>query len=511
MTESAQTTVTPPKPRRRVVRNTVFSALTKVQSAVLGYLTTLILLHALSVNGYGLYSVLFVGVVTNLGLLARIGIVNVLSRFIPEYYSQSNFRIIGRLFFVSNLVQAAVAFVLAVAAFLLAPQIAVWIGYPGSETVLRIFAIGTCAYLLTDNFRILLGGLFQQSIIMRVTLIYSLVRLAALFIATRFPDPLFNVVMAEGMLFVLLLGLYFWAYRVYIVPRLREDTSPETPVPWRRFTRYAGIYYLNEVGVTLINQATDLFLVSGFLGAMAAGLYALANRILQLATQVLPNKVFGDVIEPLFFSEYGGGKPEESQFGFNLFLKISTFTALPIGMWLALLGRPLITQLFDSRYGDAATILTVSGFILPMIALRMPLGVVLQNAERPDLLLFAKITGVIKIILGLWLLRHHGVMAMVWITFSTTFAEIGLNFWFVHFILHVRPDWMGMLRLGINNAIAGAILYPMLPLFQSRLGVIAAVPVFAVIYLAVNILHKPFAPEERTFLNKKLPYPLWKF
>jgi O-antigen/teichoic acid export membrane protein len=493
------------------VQNTVFSALTKAQGAILSYITTLILLHALSVEGYGLYSVLFVGVVANLSLLLRFGIANVLTRFIPEYYSQGNFRVIARLFSMANLIQTASAALLAVIAWIFAPQLATLIRFPGSENVLRIFAVGAAAYLLTENFRILFGGVFQQRVILIVNFIYAVIRLAALYIATRTADPLFSVMIAESALYVFLLAAYYIAYRLLVRPRIEEHPDHEIPPPWRRFTRYAGLYYLNELGLTLINQATDLFIVSGLLGDLAVGLYGLANRILQLATQVLPNKVFGDVIEPLFFSEYGEARKQEAQFGFNMFLKVTLLTALPIGIWISLMGRPLIVELFDARYADAAMILTVSGLILPMIAMRMPLGLILQNAERPDLLLIAKLTGVLKIVLGLMLVRQWGVMAMVWVTFSTTLAELIVNFSFVATKLHVRTDFVGLLRLGINSLIAAALFYPLRPFFAGRIGVIISIPLFAALYLGINLLHKTFRAEEREFINSKMPYPLWKF
>lgn len=520
MTQPTENATAPPRPRRNVVQNTVFSVLTKAQGAVLSYLTTLVLLHALKVEDYGLYSVLFIGVIANLSLLMRFGIANVLTRFVPEYFAKSDFRVINRLFFASNVVQALAGVIIVGVAWIFAPQIAALIKHPESENVVRIFAVGTAAFLLTDNFRTLFGGVFQQRVIMLVSLIYAGVRLAVLYVAVHTAHPLQGVVLAESAMFILLLVLYYASYRVYVRRRLTQDHEPERPLPWRRFVRYSGLYYLNEVGLTLINQATDLFIISGLVGEFAVGMYGLANRILQLAVSVLPNKVFGDVIEPLFFSEYGESRKHEAHFGFNLFLKLTLLASLPIGIWISLMGRPLVIQLFDPQYamqsadprdGTAALILAVSGFILPMIALRMPLGLILQNAERPDLLLIAKLTGVLKIILGLWLVGSYGVMAMVWITFSTTLAELCVNFSFVATKLHVRTDFVGMLRLGLNSFIAAVLFYPMMPLFQSRLGVIVSIPVFAALYLGINMLHKSFHPEERTFINSKMPYPLWKF
>ena len=499
-------------PRRRIVQNTVFSAITKAQGAVLNYLTTLVLLRALSVENYGLYSVLFIGVTYNLALLARFGIPNVLMRFVPEYFSRSDFRVIGLLFRAANLVQTVIAAVLLAVVYVFAEPICSLLNLSGAVTILRIFAIGAFVFFLAENFRLLLGGIFRQRLILIANFVYNLSRLFTLYFAVQMAEPLLAVFVVEGAMFCLLLLTYEIAYRRTIGPRIKAAScEPGEPVPWRRFTKYGSLLYLNEVGITLLNQATDLLLVSSLLGEAAAGLYGLANRILRMAINVLPNKMFGDVLEPAFFSEYGSSTSQEARFGFNLFLKTLLLVSLPIGLWLGLMGRPIIIHLFDPRYADAAEILAVSGLFLPVISLRLPFGLMLQHAERPILLVWSKIAGVVKIVLGLWLVREGGVMMMVWITCLTTVLEILLMDIFVIWKLKIHADYIGVLRQLINGAAAAAVFYPLIPYLQSLAGVLVSIPIFAIIYLGINMLHRSFRQSERDFINKKLPKRLWRF
>lgn len=516
MTESLDTQsekpLAPPPPRRRIVQNTFFSLISKVQGAVLNYFTTLILLHALSVENYGLYSVLFVGVTYNLALLVRFGIPTVLARFIPEYYARSDYRVIGKLFRAANLVQSAAAAVLLAVVLIFAGPIAALLNFSGSETVFRIFAIGAFVFFLTENFRLLMAGVFQQRIILIVNFVYNLTRMVALYFTVKTSDPLLAVFITEVSMFGLLLLTYQIAYHRTIGPRIAaERNKPGEAVPWKRFYKFGGLLYLNEIGITLLNQATDLLIVSSMLGDVAAGLYGLAGRILRMAIGVLPNNVLGDVITPAFHSEYGSKSSQEARFGFNLFLKISLLASLPIGLWLALMGRPIIIQLFNPEYADAAAILAVSALFLPTTAVRMPLGIMLQHAERPDLLIWSKVSGIVKIVLGLWLVREGGVMMMVWITCLTTLLEIILMTIFIAWQLKVHADYIGIIKLLVNAAISAALFYPLSPYLQSRIGVISSILVFATIYIGVNLLIRSFHQDERNFINKKLPYPLWKF
>jgi O-antigen/teichoic acid export membrane protein len=184
---------------------------------------------------------------------------------------------------------------------------------------------------------------------------------------------------------------------------------------------------------------------------------------------------------------------------------------IPIALWTALMSRPLIVNFFDPRYGDAAPVLTVMALGMLMDVLRYPTGLMLQNAERNDLIIYAKIFAVIKIFVGLWLLPLYGAVAMVWIT---TLATAGQNFLFYYWIvtkLDAPTDHVGLLRLTINAGVLTALFYPLRHFFGGHIGLILSVFVFGGLWLGISYLHKSFSPEERAFINGKLPKPWMVF
>lgn len=501
------------RPRRRVLLNLLFSVFTRAQGAVFTYLTTWLLLRAMDVEAYGFYTVLFIGTINTLLLVGRLGIPNLLLRFIPEYFSAGRWRLIAKLFDGSNLIQTGVSALLLLAAFVFAPQLCDWLNYPHQEKLLRVFAVGAFSYILAENYRVLLGSLFLHDAIFWRNLVYNVIRLIAIVIATRQPNPLLAVLIAEALVSTISLALFVVAYKKVVAPKVAADPHPPTPPEWKRYTRYTAIGYLNEIGVMLVTSATDMFLVSGFLGGMAAGLFGLANRITNLVSQVLPANFLAAVTTPLFFSEYGAEEHKhKADFGFTLLLKIGLIITLPVGIWLALMARPLIVELFDPRYAEAARVLAVMGLFMPADAIRHPLGLLLQNAERNDLLLYSKITGVIKLGVGVYWLSHGGgVIAMVVTTSLAVIVQDVLMYYWIVTKLHARTDLWSLVRMMLNGAVSLALFYPLTPYFTGVLGVVASVPAYAALYLAISMVNKSFSREERTFINSKLPYALWKF
>ncbi|MBU1708256.1 oligosaccharide flippase family protein [bacterium] len=494
-----------------MLQNAFFSVFSKAQGAIFSYIITRLLLHAMAVEEYGFYSVLFVGIMLNLPYFARLGIPNFLLRFIPELYSKSRFRTINRLFHNVNLLQIGAAFLLLMAAFIFAPNIAVLIKFPGTETALRIFSIGALAYLVQDNIRTLLSGLFKQRIIFWILFYYNCVRLVAILYVTQFAYSIIAIIVAEVAAF--LVGLVFYAvgYRWTIRPLIAQDHNQIEHIEWRRFSRYTGLSYLSEIAGALLAAATDLFLVTGILGAVAVGYYGIANRITTMMSHLLPYQNLRWVIEPLFFSEYGSSKDNSAQFGYTLLVKATCFITFPIGIWLALMAKPVIVHLFDPDYVQAAGILSIMALFLPMVALQQPLGLILQNAERIDLLIYSKVAGVIKIVVGLWLVPRGGAIAMVWIAGLAYLLQNTLFYIFTVTKLGIRTDLIGLLRLAINSALTAFLFLQIRDVFTGVGGIFLSVPCFAVIFLGLNLLHKTFRQKERDFINSRLRYSLWKF
>jgi O-antigen/teichoic acid export membrane protein len=498
------------KPPRRVVRNLVFSVFTKAQGGVFSYLTTLLLLRAFKVEEYGLYSVLFLGLIPNLALAARFGVPNLLMRFIPEYFYQNNFRMISRLLRAANIFHVASAGLLLAVTLLFAETLSGWFHFPQSSDVLRVFAVGAFVFLLGENYRILFGSVFLHSTIFWRNLIYNILRLAGIYIATRTDNPLQAVVIVEAVLYVVSLILFVVAYQRNFAPRAAEDHGPHEPAPRSRFVNYAILGYANELGVMLLNWAVDLFIVSAYLGGETAAMYGLAMRAFAIVHGLLPSNFLSVVITPLFFSEYGASK-EQARFGFTLLVKTSLLSTIPIAVWLTIMSRAVIVDFFDPRYAVAGRLLGVMAAFIFMEQLRYPLGLVLQNAERNDLLLYSKVFGVLKIAAGLCLVPLYGAMSMVWITCLAISGQNLLSYYWIVRILKSPTDHKGVGRLLLNGLISAAIFYPLHFLFRGPVGVLGSGLVYLLIFLAINILHKGFTPEERDFINQKIPWRIWLF
>lgn len=501
------------KPRRRTLRNAVFSLLGKAQAAVFSYIIIKLLLDVLSVEQYGLYSLLFIGVMVNFSMVFQLGTPSLLTRFVPERFTASDWRgvheIFGRIFRLQFLVGLAIALLV----FFLAPQLSEWINFPGESNIIRVFSLAAILYLLSEVHHLTFSAIFRQQTVFGVTIAFNTLRLLFLGAVYLYYRDFMAVVVAEGVALGFCLLFYAVAYRRIVRPSLPKQPvakPEESGADWPRMKKFAGLSYINEIGVAILSVATDFFLVSGILGGIATGFYGLANRINDLAQKVLPMKMLGPVIQPLFFSEYGANK-EKAEFGFRMLVKATLFPTVAVAVWMTVMSKEVIVYVFDPRYADAWMLVAVMALFLPSASMRMPLGLMMQNHERVDILIFAKISGVLKIIAGIILLPKYGYNAMPWITGFAVLAQNNIVYYFVKKIAKARMDILGNIRIWLNAVAAGIVIYFLKPYLDSLIGVIASVFIFTVLFLIFSMINRGFSKAERDFINSKLPKPYWKF
>ncbi len=469
------------------------------------YIVIKLLLDVLTVEEYGLYSLLFIGVMVNFSMVFQLGSPNLITRYIPELFTAGNWRGIHEIFKKVMRAQFLVAIATSLLVFLIAPQLSSLLNFPGDANILRVFSLAAILYLLTEVYHLVFSGIFRQQTIFWVTIAYNTLRLIILGGVWLYFRDFMSVVIAEGIALFFCVAFYALAYK-----RGVDTTSNSTELDWPRMKKFAGLSYVNEIGVSVLSVATDFFLVSGILGGVATGFYGLANRVNDLAQKVLPMKMLGPVLQPLFFSEYGANK-EKAEFGFRMLIKATLFPTVAVAIWMAVMSKEIIIYVFDPRYADAWMLVAVMALFLPAASVRLPLGLMMQNHERVDILIFAKMAGILKIIAGLILLPKYGYNVMPWITGFAVILQNNIVYYNVKRIANARMDVWGNIRIWLNAVAAGAIIYFLKPYLNSLLGVIASVVIFSVLFLVFSMINRGFSKEERDFINSKLPKPYFKF
>ncbi|MCC6477234.1 oligosaccharide flippase family protein [bacterium] len=496
-------------PQRRTLRNVVFSLLGKAQAAVFSYIVIRLLLDVLTVEQYGLYSLLFIGVMVNLSMLFQIGIPNMITRYVPEQFTSHNTAGIREIFGKVLRAQLCVGIATVLLTLAFAPQIAKWINFPDDAQIIRVFSLAALIYLLSEIYHVTLSAVFRQQSIFTVTIAYNTLRLILLAIVWWQFRSFMAVVVAEGISLLGCLIFYALSFR-RAADIAAAPVAAGASLDWPRMKKFGGLSYLNEVGVSLLSVATDFFLVSGILGGAAAGFYGLANRINDLAQKVLPGKMLAPVIQPLFFSEYGSDK-SKAEFGFRILIKATLFPTVAVAVWLAVMSKEVIVYLFDPQYAQAAMLVSVMAIFMPAAAVRLPLGLMLQNHERVDLLIWAKSAAILKIIAGVILIKRYGIEVMPWITGLAVVLQNNFVYFFVKRIAKARMDIWGNIRIWLNAVAAGAVIYLLKPWFNTLVGVILSVALFTALFLIFSLINRGFSKSERDFINSKLPRPLWKF
>jgi O-antigen/teichoic acid export membrane protein len=500
----------PAAPRRRVFLNTLFSILAKTQSAFFSYFTLRILLAAMSVQDYGYYTVLFQATLSNMSLLFQFGIPNVIVRFVPEFYTQARFRMIHRFFRTVNWLQIALWSILLGVVMAVAPWLSELLHFPGQPNDLRVFAVGAVAFLIQENYRVVLSSMFKHQLIFWVQLVYNALRLALIYYIAANHYSFYNILAAEAVLFLLSTIFFVVVYRRTIAPLVRQDAHGAESITWKRFIRYSGLQYINEIGNMLL-ISLDLFFVTGLLGAFAVGLYGLAYRIIMLVTGVMPQQVLKNLIEPLFFSEFAASEDKSIEVGYSMLSKLISFVTVPTAIWLSLMARPIIVHFFDPKFAEASLVLIILAFYLVTSNQKLPMGLVLQTAERNDLLILVKSLGLLKVLCTVLIVPLGGVVAMAWIALIASSLEIAFMYILMSRILKVRGDLLGIGRLLLNGMGAALVLLLTRQWLDSFTGTLISIGIVGLVFLALCYVNKPFSQRERDWLNRHLKYPVWIF
>ncbi|HEX4052486.1 MAG TPA: lipopolysaccharide biosynthesis protein [Steroidobacteraceae bacterium] len=235
---------------------------------------------------------------------------------------------------------------------------------------------------------------------------------------------------------------------VLLVARRREGTgttreveSRPDPGERRRLVRYAVFNHLNDASSLLVYGQTDNFFIGGMLSPVAVATYAFYGKLIEMIGNVLPQKLFDNIIQPLFFSVPAPDAGQRLPKYFTLLVDLNLAVQLPAIAFVAVYHHDIVTLFFGGKYAAYSGLfpLVMVLAIVPS-SLSVPISLIAQYYERTGLMLASELFGIYQVAAMLLLVPAFGLYGAALATGSFNALR---NLW-VWWRLRAHVRWLNV-------------------------------------------------------------------
>lgn len=498
----ASTAVTPPSPPGLLARaaDAAYHAIVlKVAFQVLALLAMVLLVRVLSVEDFGAYN-LVSATLPLMQLVGSFGLVNLLQRFVPEYYHAGRTALAARLVGVVATLRLVTSCLILALVFLFWDRLAPLVKLEAYRDYVLLFTVAIIAFQQWGLFKIALEARFHHRLTLGLQVGGCVLRCAGYALAFASESPLLVVLATDCLNFTFLAVSHALMYR-----RHRPRTPAAGPVRMdagerRRTLRFAVLSHFNDAGVQLLDRGIDSVLIALFLDLPSVAVYAFCDDLARRAARLSPVSYLGDVVRPLVFARAPDLPRARLDAAVNVLTRANYAYYVPLFFAVALCGAELIQLIFGKYAEYQSLLLLILGFaVLNEIA--FPVGLVAQLRERMDIVLYSKVAGLYNLVAALVLIPAWGVWGAAVATGTAGLFRSLFIWWFVRreFSLGralVSTAWCALYWAAGTGLLAlVARLADLSPLVVAAAGL----PFLACIYF--RVLFRPDADEQRLLLD----------
>ncbi len=384
----------PQQARRSLFHTIRFRAVSQV-ATVLSYI---VLVRGMQEHAFGIYN-LFYSFIPVITTLASFGLEQTLRRFQPEYLRTGQ-------------TQASAWLVRTVAgARFAAAVLMVGIILLGWNLIAKRFdLVGYRADFAVFGVLIIL---FLQSTILQLSLAshmlhqYSVGSVAAMSVGKLLAYCAITVFATLTLRAAILadIAAYGLGYLLLSVANWRLRSAGEQAKGFhleaserKRLTRYAVFNHLNDASSLLVYGQTDNFFIGAMLSPVAVAAYAFYARLTEMINNLIPQKLFDNVIQPMFFAVPAAESDTRLSRYFTLLIDLNLALQLPVIAFVIVYHREFVQVFFAGKYLQYSNLfpLVLALSIVPS-SLSVPISLVAQYHERAGLMLASELFGLYQV------------------------------------------------------------------------------------------------------------------
>ena len=494
---------------QKVRQSSFYMIIGKLVTPIIGFLISIYIIRKLSVTEYGIYNMLL-AVMGYIGLFSSLGLPSIFQRYIPDFNEEKKVSNLKKLITQGSLLRVVLSALFVLFVILFSNQVGRFFKIEDWTGYFKIFSLGIIFSLESSLLSIALTSLFLHKYFVISNTLYVVLRAGILYFLLKLGFGLNGLIIGEAICYGILMIMFILFYN-FRFAKLNKVNGKER-FPLKRLARYGGYSYFNEVGTTILSVSTDFFVISAYLGPSAVGIYAFANKLMQMLTRWMPHNLVREVIKPTFFTRYTQTKNiNDLEKMFNLLSKFSIFFIFPLITGIFILGDKIILFIFGAKYISSLQIVWIVAFFAAIQSFTFSVGLVIRAIEKIHVVLLSKMFAIYNLIGDVLVVKHWGITGIALITSSAVLFRSFFVFYFARRYTGLSFDLKGVLVISLNSVILGLFFYFARPFIVNTQSLIVSAILGIVIYLLISHFNKAFTEQERKIINRVLPKPYFVF
>jgi O-antigen/teichoic acid export membrane protein len=428
--------------RRSIFDTIAYRAASQV-ATVLGYI---VLVRAMPKQDFGIFNLLysFIPVVTT---VASLGLEQVLRRYQPEFIRAGRPNTAAWLFkFVSSARLISNVLILSVL-LLVWNYIAPLFGLTAYRAMFGFFSVLILLFFQTYLLQLALAAHMLHRFSVGSVALLSLTKLivyAAL--AWRGLLSLRTAILADTLAYAVAFLFLRYVYRQRCLPDAdsKELVRPDAKER-KRLISYGLLNNFNDAGTLFLDTRTDNFFIAAFIDPISVGVYAFYTRLNEMANNLLPARLFENVVQPMFFSLPRSEAQQRIPAYFTFLLNMNLVLQWPVLAFATAYHAELVRVLFGGKFIDHSWLLPLIVGLATVNIISSPVTLVAQYEEKAGIILFSKIFGICNVLAMIVLIPVAGLYGAALASGSSQAVKNLFIWWHVRKLAH----W--------NNAVASLL------------------------------------------------------
>lgn len=178
----------------------------------------------------------------------------------------------------------------------------------------------------------------------------------------------------------------------------------------QRLKRYAGYTHFNDAAALLTYPETDRFFIAALMNPVAVGAYAFYTKLNEMLSNLVPLKLFDNVVQPLFFGVPKEEASEKIPRYFTLLINLNWVYQLPVIVFTVVYHREIVSLIFGGKFLEHTALLpVVVAFAASDNVISVPVTMVAQYKEKASIVLLSQGLGVYQVLAMLMLVPLIGL------------------------------------------------------------------------------------------------------